>query len=88
MVFSNQFQTYVPIQDAHIFSNSPIFTQVVIISFLGLDIRIKQLGFEELGTKCCAEGIIDENGVSYVDCFNFWKNHLENFDSTTIFNST
>ncbi len=32
MVFSNQFQTYVPIQDAHIFSNSPIFTQVVIIS--------------------------------------------------------
>jgi hypothetical protein len=25
-----------------------------------LDIRIKQLGFEELGTECCAKGIIDE----------------------------
>jgi hypothetical protein len=44
------------------------------IIFLGLDIRIKQLGFEELGTKCCAEGIIDENGANSIDYFNSWKN--------------
>ncbi len=32
VVFSNQFQTYLPIQGAHLFSTSPIFTQVMIIS--------------------------------------------------------
>jgi hypothetical protein len=53
-----------------------------------LDKEIEQLKYEEPSVECCVEGIIDDNGVGFVDYFNFGRKRKScsssKFDNTTI----
>ncbi len=53
-----------------------------------MDIEIEQIKYEEPSVECCVEGIIDDNGVGFVDYFNFGRKRKScsssEFDKTTI----
>ncbi len=53
-----------------------------------MDTTIEQLRYKEPSAKFCVEGIIDDNGVGFVDCWNFGRkcksSSFSKFDNTTI----
>jgi hypothetical protein len=57
-----------------------------------LDTTIEQLRYEEPSAKFCVKGIINDNGVGFVDYFNFGKKHKSSsssrLDNTTIPSAT
>jgi hypothetical protein len=57
-----------------------------------LDTTIEQLKYEEPIAKLYVQGIIDNNSVGFVDCFNFGRKHKSSssskFDDTTILSAT